>query len=219
MAQKEKIVIDTWRIFKIMAEFVEGFEALSKIGPSVSIFGSARTKPEEPAYAMAVETARLLATNGYGVITGGGGGIMEAANKGAMEGGGDSVGLNILLPHEQQANKFITTLVNFHYFFIRKVMFVKYAHGMIIMPGGFGTLDELCEVLTLVQTRKTHIFPIILMGKDHWKGFVDWIGDKLVNSKYISPEDMNIFSVTDDPHEAVDIIKRFDIDVEAMKLP
>jgi len=209
---------DTWRIFKIMAEFVEGFDTLTKVGPVVTIFGSARTKRSDPMYKLTVKTAKLLARNGYGIVTGGGGGIMEAANRGAVEGGGESIGLNILLPHEQQANKYINTLVNFRYFFVRKVMFVKYAHGVIIMPGGFGTLDELCEVLTLVQTRKTHRFPIVLMGSDHWKGFVNWIKKNLKGNAYISPNDMDLMYITDDPEEAVALIKNFEIDIEAMKL-
>lgn len=211
-------MIDTWRIFKIMAEFVDGFESMSKVGPSVSIFGSARTKKSDPAYKLTVKTAKMLAKSGYGIITGGGGGIMEAANKGALEGGGESVGLNILLPHEQAPNKYITTLVNFHYFFVRKVMFVKYAHGVIIMPGGFGTLDELCEVLTLVQTNKVHKFPIVLMGKDHWKGMISWIKSNLMGSGYISPGDMDLLHVTDDPAEVVKIIKDFNIVESDMKL-
>ena len=209
---------DTWRIFKIMAEFVDGFDVLMKVGPVVTIFGSARMKKSNPYYKKTVKTAKLLAENGYGIVTGGGGGIMEAANKGATEGGGESIGLNITLPHEQKPNEFIKTLINFHYFFVRKVMFVKYAHGVIIMPGGFGTLDELCEVLTLVQTKKMHRFPIVLMGKEHWEGFIEWIDSHLNKSGYISPSDMNLFHLTDDPEEAVQLIKEFEIDIEEMKL-
>ena len=201
-----------------MAEFVDGFDVLMKVGPVVTIFGSARMKKSNPYYKKTVKTAKLLAENGYGIVTGGGGGIMEAANKGATEGGGESIGLNITLPHEQKPNEFIKTLINFHYFFVRKVMFVKYAHGVIIMPGGFGTLDELCEVLTLVQTKKMHRFPIVLMGKEHWEGFIEWIDSHLNKSGYISPSDMNLFHLTDDPEEAVQLIKEFEIDIEEMKL-
>ena len=210
---RDSIVDEPWRIFRIMAEFVEGFDHLARLGPVVTIFGSARTKKNDPYYKMTVKTAKLLAKNGYGVVTGGGPGIMEAANKGAMEGGGDSVGLNILLPYEQKANPFIKTLVNFHYFFVRKVMFMKYAHGLIIMPGGFGTMDEFMEALTLIQTHKIHKFPVVVMGSEYWTGLIDWLKKDMVGYKYISPEDMELIHITDDPQEAVDIIKSYIIEL------
>ncbi len=218
MASQKTVKEDTWRIFKIMAEFVEGFDKLYQVGECVTIFGSARTKPTDKHYKLAYKTALLLAKNGYGVVSGGGGGIMEAANKGASDGGGASVGLNILLPHEQAPNPFIKTLINFHYFFVRKVMFVKYAHGVIIMPGGFGTMDEFCEVLTLTQTKKVHRFPIVLMGTEYWQGMLDWFRDSMLKKGYISAEDLDMFLVTDDPREAVQYIKDFSIDYTAMKL-
>ena len=204
---------ETWRVFRIMAEFVEGFDKLAMLGPCVTIFGSARTKPSAPEYKLAVKTARLLSKEGFGVITGGGGGIMEAGNRGAAEQGGESVGLNILLPFEQRPNEYIQTLINFHYFFVRKVMFVKYCHGAIIMPGGFGTMDELCEVLTLVQTKKVHRFPIILMDTKFWDGLVDWFKATMIKRGTISSEDLKLFHVTDDPKEAVRIIKDYDVNI------
>jgi uncharacterized protein (TIGR00730 family) len=210
----DKILRDeTWRVFRIMAEFVEGFDRLAQLGPMVTIFGSARTRPSAPEYKLTVRTARLLAKEGYGVITGGGGGIMEAANRGASLAEGESVGLNILLPFEQNANKYIKTLINFHYFFVRKVMFVKYCHGVIIMPGGFGTMDELCEVLTLVQTRKVHRFPIVLMDKKYWKGLIEWFKDSMMARGSITQEDLDLFHVTDSPEEAVRIIKHADVNI------
>lgn len=202
---------DTWRIFRIMAEFVEGFETMSKIKPSIAVFGSARIKPDEEYYKMAVETAKEIVRKGFGVITGGGPGIMEAANKGAMEEGGSSTGVNIDLPHEQNANPFIDSdkLLNFRYFFVRKVMFFKYAQGYILMPGGFGTIDEGFEVLTLIQTQKTNKFPVILMGKDYWEPLLEWINDKLISNKFIDASDTNLFSLTDSPKEAAQIIYDF----------
>lgn len=201
---------ETWRIFRIMAEFVEGFEDLAALGPAVSIFGSARTSPGHPHYKMAEETAEGLTKAGFTVITGGGGGIMEAANKGAFNVGGTSVGLNIELPMEQVPNKFQTLPLHFRYFFCRKVMFVKYAHGFIVLPGGFGTLDELFEALVLVQTLKQASFPIILMGAEYWSGMLDWINSKmLLEAGYISAEDTKIFQVTDEPQQAVQIIVDF----------
>ena len=199
---------DTWRIFRIMGEFVEGFEVMSQIGPSVSVFGSARTPPGTPYYEMGVEVGRVLVEKGYGVITGGGPGIMEAANKGAQEAGGISVGLNIVLPHEQYANPYVDrdALINFDFFFARKVMFVKYAMGFVVLPGGFGTMDELFESLTLIQTGKSHRFPIILMGAEFWSGLLDWIRDTLLTAGNISEEDPDLLYVTDDPHEAAQII-------------
>ena len=202
---------DTWRVFRIMSEFVEGFERLAQCGPSVSVFGSARTKPGTPYYEMGVEVGRILAEHGYAVITGGGPGIMEAANKGAQEGGGTSVGLNITLPHEQSSNPYVDLDNNlmFDFFFARKTMFVKYAQGFIVLPGGFGTMDELFESLTLIQTRKTDRFPVVLMGSDYWAGLLDWIEATLKADGYISPGDTGLFQLTDDPEEAVDVIERF----------
>jgi len=198
---------ESWRIFRIMAEFVEGFEVMSEVGPAVSIFGSARTAPHDPFYKAAEETARLLAKAGFGVITGGGPGIMEAGNKGAFEAGGKSIGLNITLPQEQEANKYQTTSVDFHYFYARKVMFVKYASAFICFPGGFGTLDEFFETLTLIQTLKIEAFPIILYGSEFWSGLADWMG-KTLRPHFIDREDMDIFRIVDSPQEAVRLIKR-----------
>ncbi|MGB3469051.1 MAG: TIGR00730 family Rossman fold protein [Cyclobacteriaceae bacterium] len=203
---------DSWAIFKIMSEFVEGFEKLAKIGPCVSIFGSARTKEDHPAYKMAEEIAGQLVQNGYGVITGGGPGIMEAGNKGARAFNGKSVGLNIELPFEQFDNVYIDKdkLINFDYFFVRKVMFVKYSQGFIVMPGGFGTLDELFEALTLIQTEKIGTFPIVLVGRDFWSGLVDWIKDTLLEyANNISAKDLDLFHVVDDADEAVQVINDF----------
>tara|TARA_Y100000589_G_scaffold288675_1_gene290246 strand:+ start:2401 stop:3102 length:702 start_codon:yes stop_codon:yes gene_type:complete len=203
---------DSWEIFKIISEFVEGFERLSKIGPCVSIFGSARTKPENKYYKIAEELAYQLTLNKYGVITGGGGGIMEAGNKGANRGGGKSVGLNIKLPFEQQANKFIDKdkIINFDYFFVRKVMFIKYAQGFVVLPGGFGTLDEMFEALTLIQTHKSGNFPVILVGKKFWDGLLKWIKEMLLEEEgNISPEDMDLIKIVDSPNEAVEHINDF----------
>ena len=203
---------NSWAVFKIMSEFVEGYERMAKIGPCVSVFGSARTKPEHPHYKLAEEIGYLLTQNQYGVITGGGPGIMEAANKGAKRGEGKSVGLNIDLPFEQVANKYIDNdkLLNFDYFFVRKVMFVKYAQGFIVLPGGFGTLDETFEALTLIQTQKIGKFPVILVGKDFWSGLIDWIQNVLLKQEQtISPEDMILISIVDTPQEAVNEINNF----------
>ena len=203
---------DSWQIFKVMSEFVEGFEKMGKIGPCVSIFGSARTKEESPYYQQAVEIASKLVQSGYGVITGGGPGIMEAGNKGAHQEGGKSVGLNIELPFEQFNNIYIDSdkLINFDYFFVRKVMFVKYAQGFIVMPGGFGTLDELFEAITLIQTEKIGKFPIVLVGKSYWQGLIDWIkGTMLGVENNISPKDLDLMKVVDTPDEAVKIINDF----------
>ncbi len=202
---------DVWSIFKIMGEFVDGYDKLFKIGPCVSIFGSARTKEGQAYYEMARETAKKITEEGFGVITGGGPGAMEAANKGAQEGGGKSVGLGITLPHEQGLNKYVDNdyIINFHYFFARKVMFVKYAQGFIVFPGGFGTLDEFFEALTLIQTKKVNTFPIVLIGSDYWNGLVDWIKNKMVKEGTIAEEDLNLFHLTDDPDEAVRIICDF----------
>jgi uncharacterized protein (TIGR00730 family) len=195
-----------------MSEFVEGFEKLAKIGPCVTIFGSARTKASHHYYVTAEQIASGLVREGYGVITGGGPGIMEAGNKGANMAGGRSVGLNIFLPHEQKGNIYIDTdkIINFDYFFVRKVMFVKYSQGFVVMPGGFGTLDELFEALTLIQTKKIGRFPIVLVGKSFWKGLVGWIKKMLLESEHnIGPEDMFLFTVVDEPEEAVKAINDF----------
>jgi uncharacterized protein (TIGR00730 family) len=199
------------QIFKIMAEFVDGFEKLGKIGPCVSIFGSARTKPDHKYYKLAEEIASKLTKEGYGVITGGGPGIMEAANKGAKEAGGKSVGLNIELPHEQYANPFVDAdkLISFDYFFIRKVMFMKYAQGFIVLPGGFGTLDELFEAMTLIQTNKIGKFPIVWVGTEYWSGLLNWVKTTMTEEKYISVTDHELFSVVDTADEAVEIIDNF----------
>lgn len=204
-------VKDSWQIFKIMAEFVDGFEKLAKIGPCVSIFGSARTPEDHKYYQMAVEIAKLLATRGYGVISGGGPGIMEAANKGAYTAGGKSVGLNIELPHEQFHNKYIDRdkLLEFNYFFVRKVMFMKYSQGYIVMPGGFGTMDELFEAMTLIQTGKIARFPIVLVGSEYWNGLLEWIENTLLTNAYISPEDLKLYRIVDTVEEAAEHIFRF----------
>lgn len=197
---------DTWRIFRIMAEFVEGFETMSKVGKAVSIFGSARTKPHDPCYKAAECTARLLADDGFAVITGGGPGIMEAANKGAYEAGGQSIGLNITLPQEQVSNKYQNISLDFHYFYARKVMFVKYASAFVCFPGGYGTLDEFFELITLVQTLKVEAFPIVLYGSEYWTGLVDWL-HKNLKPHFIDSEDTDIFRIVDDPREAAKVIR------------
>ena len=203
---------DSWQIFKIMSEFVQGFETMSKIGPCVSVFGSARTKPDNKYYKQAEEIGYLLTQSGYGVISGGGPGIMEAANKGASRGEGKSVGLNIELPFEQSSNPYIDNdkLINFDYFFVRKVMFVKYAQGFIVLPGGVGTLDELFEAITLIQTQKIGKFPIVLVGKTYWEGLLVWIKEiMLAKEQNISIEDLDLFNLVDTPAEAVDVINDF----------
>lgn len=197
---------ETWRIFKIMSEFVEGFEELSTIGPAVTIFGSARFSKNNKYYKKSVEISSLLAKDGYAIITGGGPGIMEAANKGAANNGGTSVGLNILLPQEQKPNPFQNKSLSFKYFFARKVMFIKYALGYICMPGGFGTLDEFFEALTLVQTHKIYPLPLILVGKDYWNGLIQWMQTTMTKEKTISKEDLNLVRITDDPKEVLSII-------------
>lgn len=194
---------DTWRVFRIMSEFVEGFEQLSRLGPAVSIFGGSRARRDEPCYDLARRTARLLAQSRIAVITGGGPGIMEAGNLGAREGGGLSVGLNIELPHEQRPNTNLDLMLEFHYFFVRKVMFLKYSVGFILFPGGFGTMDELFEALTLLQTGRSENFGIVLMGSEYWQGMLEWVRSVMLARGYISPEDMDIFTVTDEPDEAV----------------
>jgi len=202
---------DSWAVFKVMAEMVEGFEKLSKIGPCVSIFGSARTKTEHPYYLLAEEIAYLLTKKGYGVITGGGPGIMEAGNKGAHFGGGTSVGLNIDLPFEQHENPFIDNdkFMTFNYFFVRKLMFMKYSQGYIVMPGGFGTLDELSEAITLIQTNKMVKFPIIMVVKDYWEGLLDWFKKSLLLEGNIKEEDLDLFILVDTAEEAVAEIEKY----------
>lgn len=204
-------VKDSWQIFKIMAEFVDGFEKLAKIGPCVSMFGSARTPQGHPHYKLAEDIARLLTERGYGVVSGGGPGIMEAANKGAYEAGGKSVGINIELPFEQFHNAYIDRdkLLQFNYFFVRKVMFMKYSQGFIVLPGGFGTMDELFEAITLIQTGKIARFPIVLVGKDYWGGLFDWIKGSMLDAGNISPEDLNLYRMVDTAEEAAEHIFRF----------
>ncbi len=194
---------DPWRAFKIMDELVGGFEALAKVPPAVAFFGSSRARPDDPAYALAEKTARLVAEHGYTVLTGGGPGIMEAANKGAMEAGGLSIGLNIDLPQEQAPNPHLGMLLNFRYFFIRKVMFVKYSVGFVIAPGGFGTLDELFEATTLVQTRRIRPFPVILLGSAYWQGLVDWLRATVVAERRVSATELAILRMADTPEEVV----------------
>ncbi len=195
---------ESWRVFQIMAEFVEGFEKLSGIAPAVSIFGSARTPPDHPWYAKAEEVARLLSEAGFSVISGGGPGIMEAANKGAYAGPSPSIGLNIVLPHEQSGNAYQDLSLTYKHFFARKVMFIKYAAAYVVLPGGFGTLDELAECLTLIQTGKGRHIPIILVGSDFWRGLLDWFRNSLVEAGTISPKDMDLIQVCDEPQEIVD---------------
>lgn len=199
---------DSWRMFRIMAEFVDGFEVLPEVYPAVSIFGSSRAKATSRTYRTTVKLARLLVENGFNVISGGGPGVMAAANKGAAEAGGKSVGLHIHLPQEQKPNPYANVRLEFKYFFVRKVMFVKYAVAYVILPGGFGTLDELFEALTLIQTKRIRYFPIILMDPDYWKGMLDWIRETLISHRTISPEDYDIFNLVSTPEEAVTLIKR-----------
>ena len=202
---------DSWALFKIMGEFVSGFEKLSSIGPCISIFGSARTHVDQPTYLLTVEIAKGISEMGYGIISGGGPGIMEAANKGAQEANGVSVGLNIELPFEQKSNPYIDQdkLIDFQYFFVRKVMFVKYAQGFVVMPGGVGTLDELFEAFTLLQTSKVNKFPIILVGRKFWEGLINWIKDKLLRENNISSEDLELFEVVDTKDEVMDCLNSF----------
>lgn len=202
---------DVWSVFKVMGEFVDGYEKMSQVGPSVSFFGSARLSQDNPYYKMAVETAKNLAETGFGIITGGGPGIMEAGNKGAHAAGGTSVGLCISLPHESYDNRYIEEKyrIDFKYFFARKVMFVKYAQGFVVLPGGLGTLDEFFEAMTLIQTHKIHQFPIVMMGKSYWSGLIDWMKETMVTEKTIDEKDLELFHVTDDPEEATSIIYDF----------
>jgi len=206
----DRPVKDLWRLFRIMAEFTEGFEELASVGPAVSFFGSARAEPQERYYKLAEQTASEVAKAGFAVITGGGGGIMEAANKGAAEAGGKSIGLNIELPMEQLPNEFQNLSLHFRYFFCRKVMFLKYAHGFIVFPGGYGTMDEFFESLVLIQTLKQASFPVILMGSEYWDGLIKWMKEKMLKEhKFIAPDDLNVFTVVDDPSAAAKIIVDF----------
>lgn len=200
---------DPWRIFRIMSEFVDGFEELSDVGEAVSIFGSARTVPSSKYYKLAQSTASLLANNGYAVITGAGSGIMEAANKGAKKAGGESIGLNILIPTMQKPNKYVTRLLEFKYFFCRKVMFAKYSKAFVVFPGGFGTLDELFEAITLVQTKRVDPFPVIMIDAEYWKGLNHWITETLVTNKSINKADLNLFKIVNTPQEVISSINKF----------
>ncbi len=200
---------ESWRLFKIMGEFVEGIDSLYKLGPAVSIFGSARTNAEHPYYKKAENLAALFAQKGYSVITGGGAGIMEAANKGAARAGAESIGLNITLPFEQKPNPYATTQIEFKYFFVRKVMFLKYAQAYIIMPGGFGTLDELFETITLIQTQRIRKMPIIMVGEDYWEGLIHWVKNKFLDEKMISEKDLDLFHLLDDPIDIVGVVEDF----------
>ena len=200
---------EAWRIFRIMAEFVESIEVLSKVHNAVTIFGSARVKPDNVYYQKAEALGRILAQNGFSVITGGGPGIMEAANKGATEAGGTSIGMNIKLPFEQKPNPYANLHIEYKYFFIRKVMFVKYALAYVILPGGFGTMDELFEALTLIQTKKVKSFPLILMGGDYWKGLIDWLRQSMLEQKMISPDDLEMIQIIDEPEDVVKHIKKY----------
>jgi len=201
---------DPWRIFRIMAEFVDSFQTMSEVGPAVTIFGSARTKPSDKYYRAAQDIAKELAKHNLAVVTGGGPGIMEAANKGAAHAGGKSVGLNIELPHEQSGNRFANVPIHFHYFFARKVCFVKYSLGFVYMPGGFGTLDEFFEVLTLVQTQRIPQFPLILFGSEHWKGLLAWMKSRVERDKFISAGDLELVKMTDDVDEVIAIIRDYE---------
>ncbi|MFZ2147322.1 MAG: TIGR00730 family Rossman fold protein [Sedimentisphaerales bacterium] len=210
MDTTESPVKDLWRIFRVMAEFTEGFEELASVGPAVSIFGSARIGPDDRYYKLAEQTASELAKAGFAIITGGGGGTMEAANKGAADAGGQSIGLNIEMPMEQIPNDYQNISLHFRYFFVRKVMFLKYAHGFIVFPGGYGTMDEFFESLVLIQTLKQASFPVILMGSEYWEGLLRWMKEKMLEERgYIDPEDLHVFTLVDDPHEAAKIIMNF----------
>jgi uncharacterized protein (TIGR00730 family) len=211
---------EAWRVFRIMGEFVEGFEEMSEIGPAVSVFGSARTSPDDPMYRRCVETSRLLGEAGFSIITGGGPGIMEAANRGARLAGVRSVGCNIELPFEQRSNEFLDVSIDFRYFFVRKTMFVKYASAFVIFPGGFGTLDELFEALTLIQTGKVHNFPVVLFGSSYWSGMLDWIRETMAAEGKILPSDLDLLHVTDEPADATDhIVRRRPESAPELRLP
>lgn len=200
---------DPWRVFRIMSEFVEGFEVLSKLDKAVSIFGSARTKPGSPHYKLGEEVAYYIAKAGYAVITGSGSGLMEAANKGAKRAGGHSIGLNIHIPSEQKPNRYVDTLLDFRYFFVRKVMFVKYAKAFVILPGGYGTLDEFFEAITLIQTQRIPKFPVVLFNSRYWQGLLGWLKKSLLKHGSISKDDLGIFTLVDKPSEAAEVIKKF----------
>jgi uncharacterized protein (TIGR00730 family) len=200
---------ESWRVFRIMSEFVEGIETLSQVNNAVTIFGSARVKPDDIYYQKTENMAKLLVQNGFNVITGGGPGIMEAANKGASEAGGKSVGMNIHLPFEQKPNPYANIHLEYKYFFVRKVMFVKYAVAYVILPGGFGTMDELFEALTLIQTKRAKAFPLILMGSEYWQGLIDWLKNKMLKEGKISPTDMELIQVVEEPEEVVKLIKKY----------
>lgn len=209
-SQTEQLLKDSWRVFRIIAEFVDGFETMTSLGPSVSIFGSARMKPGTPYYVMGTEVGQAIAKKGFAIITGGGPGVMEAANKGAQMANGPSCGLSVDLPFESSSNMFIDPKYNlsFRYFFIRKVMFIRYAQGYVFLPGGFGTLDELFEALTLIQTKKIHPFPIYLMGKDYWSGLMGWIKETCLTERCITEADLELIHITDDPEEVANGIER-----------
>jgi hypothetical protein len=209
IVQEDFTTEEPWRVFRIMGEFVEGFEALSKVGPAISIFGSAKTKKGCRHYKLAERIAYLLAKDGYTIITGAGPGIMEAANKGAKMAKGESIGLNIEVPNIQKPNTYITTLLEFRYFFCRKVMFAKYSKAFVIMPGGFGTMDELFEALTLIQTKRIPLFPIIVVGREYWKGLIEWLKDSMLANQCISAPDLKIFHLVDKPEEVVEVVRRF----------
>lgn len=219
MSDSGSMASEPWRIFRIMAEFVEGFDLMARTRPTVSIFGSARTEETSPYYKMGVETAEKLAKEGYTIVTGGGPGIMEAANRGATQSGGRSIGLNIELPFEQSVNEYVNEGMSFRYFFCRKTMFVRYASALVILPGGFGTLDELFESLTLIQTHKTAEFPVVMMGTDYWDGLLRWIKDTMVKEGTISLEDFEMINVTDDPDECARIISCTPDECEGVTLP
>jgi uncharacterized protein (TIGR00730 family) len=206
-SMKDIIPKDTWTVFKIMGEFVEGFETLRRVEPAVSIFGGSRVRRGNRHYRKAVQVSQALAREGFSIITGGGPGIMEAANLGARRGGGNSIGLNIRLPFEQEPNRHIDTLIHFNYFFARKVMFMKYACGYVVFPGGYGTLDEVFEALTLVQTNKIDNFPVILIGRDYWKGMLRWMRREMLGQRMISEQDLNLFTATDDPREVCRLVR------------
>lgn len=209
IVQEDFTTEEPWRVFRIMGEFVEGFEALSKVGPAISIFGSAKTKKGSKYYKLAERIAYLLAKDGYTIITGAGPGIMEAANKGAKMAKGESIGLNIEVPVIQKPNAYITTLLEFRYFFCRKVMFAKYSKAFVIMPGGFGTMDELFEALTLIQTKRIPFFPIIVVGREYWEGLIEWLKDSMLANQCISAPDLKIFHFVDKPEEVVEVVRRF----------
>ena len=199
---------EPWRIFHIMSEFVYGFEALSSVGPAVSVFGSARAKTSDPYYRLAEKTGKLFSKAGFAVITGGGSGIMEAVNKGASETGGKSIGLNIIIPHEQETNRYVNMELKFRYFFCRKVMFLRYASGFVFLPGGYGTMDELFESLTLIQNHREAAFPVVMIGRSYWKGLLDWFKGSVLGAGCIDKKDLNMIKLVDDPKEAVAIIKK-----------